>query len=90
MTIQGSWAPASAAGPAVSSPAGHHRRPLTSLLLLVVPAPAVAADEDDVEQEQQGADGRHADDGGAGEGRAAGVVPVSDVADRRRTWPARG
>ena len=64
-----------------------HRWTLTGLLLLEVPAPAVAADEDDVEEEQEGADGRHRDDRQPREWcrHAAGVVPVSDIADRRRT-----
>ena len=69
-----------------------HRGTLTGLLLLEVPAPAVAGDEDDVDEEQEGADGRHRDDGQPGEGggsRSAGVVPVGDVADRRRACRSR-
>ena len=50
-------------------------------------APAVAADEDDVEEEQEGADGGDGDDCHAREaGPSAGLVPVSDVTDGRRTW----
>ena len=99
MTIQGRWASSNTAGWAgsASPAAGHHRghtqthrhtdtQTLTGLLLLEVAPAAVAADEDDVEDEQEGADGGDGDDGHPREGgRRARLVPVSDVADGRRT-----